>query len=134
MWICSKLGFYSIVRKPDGYHVRARTEGDLKRLLQVAGLRTKVEDWPDADYRWRVRITGPVCQKVMSALGDTVDYPNFKNEILKSDTQVRKLSPYARLWEALRGLQEEAPWRCYECRDGHHDGCVGVPCTCKCPT
>ena len=24
--------------------------------------------------------------------------------------------------------------RCYVCRDGHHDACIGVPCRCECPT
>lgn len=22
---------------------------------------------------------------------------------------------------------------CYECQDGHHDQCIGVPCMCSCP-
>lgn len=108
MWLCTKLGFYSIVRKRDGYHVRARTKGDLTSLLNVAGLRIKMEDWPDADYRWRVRIQkDSSLASIFMALSDTVDYPNFKNEIIKSDSQVRKLSPYARLWEALRQIQDE---------------------------
>ena len=24
--------------------------------------------------------------------------------------------------------------RCYQCRDGYHDLCIGVPCQCPCPT
>lgn len=35
---------------------------------------------------------------------------------------------------------EHADWsdftfgRCYNCKDGDHDQCVGVPCRCECPT
>lgn len=31
------------------------------------------------------------------------------------------------------GLSEDRFGRCYQCRDTHHDQCVGVPCECKCP-
>lgn len=24
-------------------------------------------------------------------------------------------------------------WRCYECSDGLHERCIGVPCQCECP-
>jgi hypothetical protein len=24
--------------------------------------------------------------------------------------------------------------RCYECHDGDHERCIGVPCRCECPT
>jgi hypothetical protein len=25
------------------------------------------------------------------------------------------------------------PFVCYECKDGFHDHCIGVPCMCGCP-
>ncbi len=25
------------------------------------------------------------------------------------------------------------PFYCYECEDGNHEGCFGVPCCCECP-
>ena len=44
MWICSKLGFFSIVKKDDRWHVRARARVDLKALKKATGLRLPIEE------------------------------------------------------------------------------------------
>jgi len=63
MWIGSKLGFYSIVRKPTPYaeelfHVRAPLRPDLESLLQATRLHKTIEEWPEADDRNRLSYAG----------------------------------------------------------------------------
>jgi hypothetical protein len=48
MWVFSQNGFFSIVRKPDGFHVRARQKEDLVRV----GL-TPIKSFAGSDYPWR---------------------------------------------------------------------------------
>jgi hypothetical protein len=121
MWICSKLGFYSIVRKPDGFHVRARTKADLVNLKNALSkefheslIRSlEIETWPQADYRYRIRITGLFfpCEifAVFEVLMRTVDYANFKNEVAARPDQRAKLNAYCNLWHSLEQLQNGGP-------------------------
>lgn len=108
MWICSQLGFFSIVRKPDGWHVRARLRADLQGLLAAAGLDLPVQEWPQADYRWRVIAEAGQVTAVFAALAASVDYPNFKSRIAALPGQRAKLEAYHGLWHELHRLQEEA--------------------------
>ena len=79
MWIFSQDGFYSIVQKPDGYHVRARRKQDLVNV----GL-TAIKSYAGSDYSWRAILPNRAeLQKLMLALGNSVDYPNFKSHIAK---------------------------------------------------
>ena len=38
MWIASKYGFFSIVKKKEGFHVRGRSLKDLKNLKKAASI------------------------------------------------------------------------------------------------
>jgi len=108
MWLCTSIGFFSIVRKDGACHVRARVRSDLERLADRAGLdRSRIEEWPQADYRWRILATGAELGTVMAALADTVDYPNFKSRIHATPHQDAKSTAYGRLWADLLGLQAE---------------------------
>jgi hypothetical protein len=101
MWIMSRYGFFSIVQKDDGIHIRARERGDLYWLLSVAKVQPppKVLETPTNDYRWRVVVDRPVLERVMATLGDSVDYPNFKAQIDRDPAQRRK--PYHEVWAVL---------------------------------
>ena len=63
MWIASKLGFYSLVQKsPQEWHLRARVRGDLVNLIgqvytEPAVVEEAIEEWPEADDRWRLIVT-----------------------------------------------------------------------------
>lgn len=108
MWIASKLGFYSIVRKAGGWHVRARVRGDLVNLAAVAGLDPEtIEEWPAADYRWRIRVKKRFLSRVFRVLEASIDYPNFKSEIAATPEQRPKLHTYHNLWTNLYRVQEE---------------------------
>lgn len=109
MWIASSVGFFSIVRKDGNLHVRARVRMDLENLLALPGMpQPPIESWPEADYRWRVRLSPWAAGQVLGALAGTVDYPNFKNEVARRADQRAKLPAYHRLWDGLFAIQEEA--------------------------
>lgn len=105
MWICSQLGFFSIVSKGGRYHVRARVRGDLANLLGAAGCDLEIHRSPDADYRWRILVTEPQLATLMATLGDSVDYPNFKRRIHDRPDQAEKSRAYGNLWSDLYRLQ-----------------------------
>ena len=108
MWIASKLGFYSIVKKsgPDGvaYHVRGRTVEDLERLKEAAKLENTIFFWDTADYKFRMLVSKPELKLIMAALADGVTYPNFKTEIASTAHQRPKLPAYHQLWMNLAAL------------------------------
>jgi hypothetical protein len=108
MWIASKLGFYSIVKKagPAGvaYHVRARTVEDLERLKDAAKLENTILFWDMADYKFRMLVSKPELKSIMAALANGVTYPNFKAEIASTAHQRPKLPAYHELWMSLAAL------------------------------
>lgn len=106
MWICSQLGFFSIVAKEGVWHVRARLQADLLNLLQAAQLDLPVQEWPAADYRWRVLADTAQVHAIFAALERSVDYSNFKGRIASLKAQRDKLPAYHHLWEQLHRLQE----------------------------
>jgi hypothetical protein len=95
MWLCTKLGFYSIVQKEPGtYHIRARSREDLDRLAAAAGTGTPVDSYPGSDYPWRIICSGEDLPRFFEALAGGIDYGNFKSAIAADATQRSKLSPY----------------------------------------
>lgn len=108
MWLCTKLGFYSIVQKRDGFHVRARTRQDLEQLADAAKLsRDSIEQWSMADYRWRLRIANQeTMRQLFLVLLKSINYDNFKSEVYSRPDQANKRSAYNRLWGALADVQE----------------------------
>ena len=99
MWIFSQDGFYSIVKKPDGYHVRARRKQDLFNL----GF-TPVRSYAGSDYPWRVILpTQAELLKLMEQLGQSVTYPNFKSRVGQRPDQCHRLPVYHDIWELMAG-------------------------------
>ena len=45
-------------------------------------------------------------RKITSALAETLDYPNFKNKIAETSSQVTKLDAYHEIWEVMYSEQE----------------------------
>jgi hypothetical protein len=112
MWIASKYGWFSLVKKDGGYHVRARVEEDL-RLLQIAVggdfAKLKRHLTPEADYCSRVFVpeegSKEVIASIMATLGDSVDYANFKSMIASSPEQRDKLHYYHGVWARMDEYQ-----------------------------
>lgn len=119
MWLMTKHGFYSIVQKPDGIHIRAREREDLERLKNawdrecvnpshvfymnrhnmLPGDIPQILETPLNDYRWRVIIQSSALGQVMTLLGESITYPNFKAQIDSDPAQRRK--PYHKVWSLL---------------------------------
>lgn len=112
MWLATKHGFYSIVRKqppsgeqPAEYHVRARVRKDLENLLAACGLQREILDWSTSDYRFRFLIGAEDLGRIMEHLGDSLDYSNFKSQVARNPDQRDKLGAYHQVWATMAGLQ-----------------------------
>ena len=112
MWLVTKVGFFSVVYKPeDGPRltIRARAPGDLERLRQrYLPKLGKITESDVTDYRYRAFATR---QQVAAAVGKIaleIDYPNFKDEVFLEQGSFRS-SVYHRVWAALLDLQPLKP-------------------------
>lgn len=108
MWIASKFGWFSIVKKTDGWHVRARIRQDLENLIRAADIckRWTIIETPKADYRYRIIVTEEGLNKIFLFLKKSIDYPNFKSEIASNLTQWTKCHAYHRIWSEMACFQE----------------------------
>ena len=111
MWIMSKQGFYSIVAHEDltdTYQVRSRARQDLENLLMLLGGALDgitIKETPHNDYAYRILVTGPQKAAILAALGEEIDYPNFKSEIARRSDQRDKLDAYHEIWAVMYRTQ-----------------------------
>lgn len=123
MWIASQYGFFSIVRKMDKFHVRARKQKDLKNLLEAMKLKHRIVKVDEADYRFRIVIDEMILEMLMQALTASVTYDNFKSKIATLPDQRDKLHAYHGLWADLEALQPKGkPGTSLGFIDHHHPG------------
>ncbi len=102
MWIFSQDGFYSIVQKGEGFHVRARREQDLVNV----GL-TATMSYAGSDYPWRAILPNRAdLLKLMEKLGNSVDYPNFKAHVSSRVDQKDRVPAYHQIW-AIMGKEQK---------------------------
>lgn len=95
MWLCTQLGFFSIVRKDaDTFHIRARCRDDLEQLSLATGIGTPVASYPGSDYPWRIICPAAALPRYMTALTASIDYGNFKSAVGSHPAQCNKLSAY----------------------------------------
>ena len=99
MWLMTRHGFYSIVKKDDGIHVRSRERQDIENLKAGAGLNRPTLETPSNDYRYRIIVQPEDLYTIMWWLTATCDYPNFKARIDATLDQRRK--PYHEVWSVL---------------------------------
>jgi len=109
MWIFSKYGFFSIVKgNGESIQVRARKRKDLVNLLIASNLfKHPIRDDLGTDYAYRVFVSKEQLADVMLALGDSLDYRNFKNMIHNTPDQVDKLPILHHLWADMFHYQGE---------------------------
>lgn len=110
MWIFTKLGFFSVVQvagDPKHVQIRARTHGDLARLCKLGDPELSPEQikaTPDNDYPFRIIAHRSDWLNLLEALGDEVDYTNFKSEIARTMGRERE-GLYHEVWAVVqRGL------------------------------
>jgi len=110
MWIFTKVGFFSIVQKPsnspDELTVRARVRSDLAAL--AAGLPqgscSEIQETDRSDYPYRCVVNrAELAAWLSDQVTDGVNYPNFKDEILRRQGPFRA-SIYHDVWATLLAL------------------------------
>ena len=110
MWLFTRLGFFSIVEKPedrgeDRLTVRARVRADLAalrgRYLPELG---PVSD-RGGDYRYHAKAPRRAVARALAAAAADIDYANFKNEVARAQGPVRH-DLYARVWDVMYELQQ----------------------------
>ena len=107
MWIATKVGFFSIVRKEEkDFHVRARLRPDLVEMMDLAGIESEIFESEYADYRFRIVVDSNTVRKIGAVLFKEIDYDNFKNTIHDSSTQSEKYEAYGNIWSVMWALQE----------------------------
>ena len=112
MWIFTKHGFYSVVKKDCGEDellVRSRQKADLLRLGKKLGIEVPIQDGVGSDYRYRTVLKKVDLAKYLTETVSELDYDNFKAMLPKCD--LRRHAAYFGCWEALLSLQETSPKR-----------------------
>ena len=106
MWLFTKQGFYSIVGKGEqAFHVRARARKDLANLNRLARTKYTIHRSEDADYRWRMVVTGDEARALIAKLAADIDYSNFKGVVARTPGQQDKLAILHRIWELMCDYQ-----------------------------
>ncbi len=106
MWLFTKQGFYSIVRKDGGeWHVRARARKDLENLNRLAGTDHAIHRSEEADYRWRMVVPGAEAQRLVGRLADDIDYSNFKSAVARTPGQEDKVGILHEIWSLMHHYQ-----------------------------
>jgi len=110
MWLFFAGGFVSIVQDKSSAErllVRARKRQDLANFLK--GLRAptrascRIQETPEADYRFRVRVPKEVAAERIRQIVSEIDYPNFKARI---HGEPDRDSAYMKIWAILAQFQE----------------------------
>ena len=114
MWILTKIGFYSIIKKtshlnpdrPAVFNIRGRDKDDLKRFAELVSpdlaKRPVVHEYAHSDYPYRVYLnTQEEMDALMAKLSALIDYNNFKDTIKATPHQKAKLEPYEEFWSLL---------------------------------
>jgi hypothetical protein len=106
MWVCISDAFLSIVHKdcaPDELLVRARRQGDIKKLIPCATETKTVGN----DYLYRAVVKRAVVAEALTKLAmSTIDYDNFKNTV--RDNKLH--SAFNRIWHVMADMQVIAPY------------------------
>ncbi len=118
MWLATKMGFFSIVKKgemfgDDTWCIRSRAKHDLENLKKFISLKcdiidtAKFDGTEDAtDYHYRLYIDGHELDYLFKSLPATIEYPNFKQMIHADPDQAEKHHFYLDCWKALWIYQE----------------------------
>ncbi len=111
MWLLTKIGFYSITKKPSHlnpygpavFNIRGRDKDDLKRFAELVSpdpaKRPVVHEYANSDYPYRVYLDSQdEMDSAMAKIAAVIDYDNFKDTIKATPHQKAKLKSYEELW------------------------------------
>lgn len=108
MWLMTTDGFFSAVQDRNDQSfllVRTRVRTDADQLAEA--IDGAVLETPDADYRFRVRVTKDVWARYVAGLAVAIDYDNFKNAVAARQGTARA-RVYGEVWSVLLDLQRQA--------------------------
>ena len=93
MWLTTRIGFFSVVQKPDEMDltVRARVKADLENLRQrYLPTLGKITESSETDYRYRAKATHADFAEAVKKIAMDIDYPNFKQLVAAEQGSKRK--------------------------------------------
>lgn len=102
MWVFTKFGFFSAVRKGDKIAVRARRREHLEKLCAFLPQKWKIETSTDTDYKYRVRMAPAVWSEVLELIAEDIDYDNFKGAVERG----AYLDALHRVWHEMHKIQK----------------------------
>ena len=106
MWVMTTDGFYSAVRDlhdKDYVFVRARRRGDLDNLNEKLNASHKIIVNPNADYRYRIRLSKREWGVYMFEYAEDIEYHNFKSAVAKVSRE--HADAYHHVWNVMYDLQ-----------------------------
>ena len=107
MWICTPIGFFSVVQKPNQQHltVRARIKQDLLQLKsQYLPELSEILSHVGTDYAHRAHCTHEQWGKALAIMAQDITYGNFKSHIQKTQGPARA-GIYSGVWNQLWDLE-----------------------------
>jgi hypothetical protein len=114
MWLATKYGFFSIVKKDDGFHVRARSRRDLE-ILREAFLKYLIQNWPSDGFGLEIQDTpnSDYCSRIVlqevellfGCVSESIEYPSLRKEIEATPEQSDKLGFYSSIWSTMGAYQ-----------------------------
>ncbi|QEI08906.1 NUDIX domain-containing protein [Pigmentiphaga aceris] len=118
MWLMTRIGFFSVVQKPDNQHltIRSRHRDDLTRLRQhyLPSL-TDSQSQPGSEYPWRAKATHDAFAKALALIAKDIDYPVVQDELSHS-LGASRAAAGGKAWSMLSGTTDDAqipaasPW------------------------
>lgn len=109
MWLFTKDGFFSVVRKTgdEQLTVRARCADDLDRLRKTYVPELgKTITGAGSDYKFRAMVAQPACASALERIALDIDYGNFKN-VVRTTLGSRRENQLHEVWRTMYSLQQE---------------------------
>lgn len=128
MYLLTKLGFYSIVRKSfdpikgeeikgEEYQVRGIELQDMYNLLDAYKAHPlfdphkhhvpRILETHFADYRYRMQVKPEEMKIMFLVLMESIDYMNFKRAVIRHPEQAKKAKVYDDFRDAILSIQKD---------------------------
>lgn len=116
MWLFTKVGFFSVVKRSEDIHgilqIRARIKEDLINLLNAyfekdgsgKDKKRKIHEDSRRDYPYRILVTPDELTALFIRLASDIDYSNFKDEVEKRQGKARH-DLYLEVWSTMNGAE-----------------------------
>ena len=111
MWLMTRIGFFSVVQKPDQFQltIRSRHRDDLTRLREhyLPSLSAS-QSQPGSEYPWRATAEHEAFANALALIVRDIDYPVVQDE-LSSSLGMYRAAGYGKAWATLSATADDAP-------------------------